>query len=138
MANMSALITGKLMPPPKNCANGEDSAGGAPAARANPIVPSLPRPFGAGSAPPPSPRGPRVPRRQHAVHRVDAGSHGLDHVHGMSHAHEVARLRARERGAVPLDPFEAELAPLAHPESAQRVAVERHRREPREAARTLR
>src|SRR5580765_2051662 len=49
MANMSAIITGKLMPPPKNRAIGELSTAGA-AVCANQLITNMPHPFAEGTA----------------------------------------------------------------------------------------
>ena len=76
----------------------------------------------------------RVPRGQDAIHHVHTARHRLDHVDGMAHTHQVARLIARELGAVALHYLQPQPAPLAHPQPAQREAVERHVRELREAA----
>src|SRR5262245_39077198 len=65
MANMSAIITGKLMPPPKNLAIGELSTAGA-AVWANTSIMNMPLPFAVRAVSPASRRRrpERVPARE--------------------------------------------------------------------------
>ena len=66
------------------------------------------------------------PRRQHAVHHVDPALYGSDDVVGLSDAHEVAWLVAREHCRRMIEHVEHRVLAFSDGQAANRIPIESH------------